>query len=269
MSTTTSLITVCEPVPLADSREIASTLGIEHRSFFKMILEYQEEIEKDFGPLRFQIAVKEGNRGGEQPRYALLTEEQTYAYMSYSRNTVQARGCKRLLVSAFTEVKARLQQTKTVVHTFLDTLRKRTQANEDRVPHHLFDLGCESLRELSHAKQLQGVQIPDDADVLNSIKRCFWNDREKLGIPISARQTYKSISPSGRKSQTYACSIEHLHTFRQWFHNDYLVERFPVYLRNRARRIAKQQQIKARDNNLRLLPQSAGASDESGTVALG
>jgi phage regulator Rha-like protein len=268
MSTTASLITVAQSVPLADSREIALTLGIEHRSFFKMILEYQAEIEQDFGPLRFEIAVKEGNRGGEQPRYALLTEEQTYAYMSYSKNTVQARACKRLLVRAFTEVKTRLQQTKSAVHTFLDTLRKRTQANEGRVPHHLFDLGCESLREMSHAEPRLRLQIPDDADVLNSIKRCFWNDREKLGIPLSARQTYKSISPSGRKSQTYACSIEHLHTFRQWFHNDYLVERFPVYLRNRARRIAKQQQIKARDNEALLLPQSEVTQLDGSTSAI-
>ncbi len=37
MSTTTSLITVSQSVPLADSREIALTLGIEHRSFFKLI----------------------------------------------------------------------------------------------------------------------------------------------------------------------------------------------------------------------------------------
>jgi phage regulator Rha-like protein len=269
MNTTTSLITVSQHVPLADSRQIAATLGIEHRSFFKLILEYQEEIEQDFGQVRFEIAAvkTETSRGTKQEKYALLTEEQTYAYMSYSKNTVQARACKRLLVRAFTEVKTRLQQTKSAVHTFLDRLCKRTQANEGRVPHHLFDLGCESLRELSHTEVLQGLQIPDDADVLNSIKRCFWNDREKLGIPLSARKQYKSITPSGRASQTYACSIEHLYTFRQWFHNVYLVERFPVYLRNRAKRIAKQQQIKASDNEALLLPQAPVAQSEHPTLA--
>jgi len=215
--------------------------------------------------VRFEIA--SSGRTNQPTRYALLTEEQTYAYMSYSRNTVQARTCKRLLVRAFTEVKTRLQQAKSAVHTFLDTLRKRTQANEDRVPHHLFDLGCESLRELSHAQQLQGLQIPDDANVLNSIKRCFWNDRDKLGIPLSARQTYKSMTPSGRASQTYACSIEHLYTFRQWFHNVYLVERFPIYLQGRARRIARKQQI-TRAAETRLLLQSGVTQSDLKTSAI-
>ena len=186
--------------------------------------------------------------------------------MNLSKNTVQARTCKRLLVKAFTEVKTRLQQTKSAVHTFLNTLRKRTQANEGRVPHYLFDLGCESLRELSHTELLQGLQIPDDADVLNSIKRCFWNDREKLDIPLIARKQYKSIRPSGRASQTYACSIEHLYTFRQWFHNVYLVERFPIYLQGRARRIARKQQI-TRAAEMQL-PQSGATQSDGSTSAI-
>src|SRR6185503_10186954 len=104
-----SLVTIENNVPLADSREIAKELGIEHRSFFKMILEYQQEIEEDFGQLRFEIAVKSGNRGGAQPKYALLTEDQTYAYLAYSQNTPQARTCKRTLVKAFAEARKRLQ----------------------------------------------------------------------------------------------------------------------------------------------------------------
>jgi hypothetical protein len=44
-----------DSIPLADSREIAKQLGIEHRSFFRMILEYQQEVEEDFGILRLLV----------------------------------------------------------------------------------------------------------------------------------------------------------------------------------------------------------------------
>ena len=93
MSTTASLITVSQQIPLADSREIALTLGIEHRSFFRMIVEYQQEIEEDFGQVRFEIAAvkTETSRGTKQEKYALLTEEQTYAYMSYTHNSLLPR----------------------------------------------------------------------------------------------------------------------------------------------------------------------------------
>ena len=52
-----ALILIEQGIPLADSREIAKQLGVEHRSFFRMILEYQEEIEDYFGQVRLEIAV--------------------------------------------------------------------------------------------------------------------------------------------------------------------------------------------------------------------
>jgi phage regulator Rha-like protein len=107
---TTSLVTIENKVPLADSREIAEQLGIEHESFFKMVKQYEEEVSKDFGQVRFEIGLGTPGRGGKAPKWALLTEDQSYVYLAYSQNTEQARGCKRLLVKAFAEARAELTQ---------------------------------------------------------------------------------------------------------------------------------------------------------------
>ena len=107
-----SLVSIENNIPLADSRQIAEKLGIDHRSFFNLISEYQEEVQKDFGQVRFQIAsVKtEESRGVKHQKYALLTEDQSYVYLAYSKNTEQARACKRLLVKAFADARQKLAQ---------------------------------------------------------------------------------------------------------------------------------------------------------------
>ena len=68
-----------------------------------MIASYQQEIEEDFGLIRFEIGkTTTDKRGRGRPsKYALLTEDQTYAYLAYSQNTEQARARKRKLVKAF------------------------------------------------------------------------------------------------------------------------------------------------------------------------
>ncbi len=139
-------------------------------------------------------------------------------------------------------------------------LSKHADANEGRVPHHLFDLGCELSRELPGNPNFRSAQLPDDADLLNSVRQGFWNDRHKLGIPDSARVQYDHVTPSGRVTKVYAYSIEYLHTFRQWLHKNYLEARFLVYLRNRAKRVAAQaKQKQIRGSDVQLLPQSGAA----------
>lgn len=103
-----SLVTIENDTPLADSRQIAERLGIEHESFFKMIKQYESEVSKDFGILRFEIGEIRGR--GQPQKYVLLTEDQSYVYLAYSQNTDQARQCKRLLVKAFAEARAELSQ---------------------------------------------------------------------------------------------------------------------------------------------------------------
>src|SRR5579859_4094707 len=113
LKTETALVVIEDATPLADSREIARELGIEHRSFFRMIADYQTEMEADFGQVRLEIAVGYRPQGGGNPsKYALLTEDQTYAYMAYSQNTERARSCKRRLVKAFREARDLLEVRK-------------------------------------------------------------------------------------------------------------------------------------------------------------
>lgn len=97
-----------EDIPLADSRQVAEELGIEHRSFFKLITEYQEEVEEDFGKVRFEIAPS--GKTNQSQKYAKLTEDQSYVYLAYSQNTPQARACKRNLVKAFAEARSLLTE---------------------------------------------------------------------------------------------------------------------------------------------------------------
>jgi anti-repressor protein len=98
---------------VVDSRLVADQLGIQHRSFFqKVILKYQQDIEEDWGVLRFEIAkLSQSNRGGRPERYALLTEQQAYLVLTYSKNTPQSRQCKRQLVKAFDKAKKVIQET--------------------------------------------------------------------------------------------------------------------------------------------------------------
>ncbi|HHP7231643.1 MAG TPA: Rha family transcriptional regulator [Xenococcaceae cyanobacterium] len=92
---------------VVDSRLLAQELGIQHRSFYqKLILKYRQEIEEDWGVLRFKSAkLAEGSQGGRPEKYALLTEQQSYLVLTYSKNTAQSRQCKRKLVKAFDEAK--------------------------------------------------------------------------------------------------------------------------------------------------------------------
>ncbi len=79
--------------------------------FQKVIQKYQQEVEEDWGVLRFEIAKPpSGSRGGRPERYALLTEQQANLLLTYSKNTPQARLCKRKLVKAFEEAKKLIKE---------------------------------------------------------------------------------------------------------------------------------------------------------------
>lgn len=269
MSTTTSLITVSQNVPLADSREIALTLGIRHRSFFKMITEYQEEIEADFGKVRFEITPS--GKTNQPQKYALLTEEQTYAYMSYSQNTKQARTCKRLLVKAFTEAKALLQEARRAVQgaarTFLKALRTRALVLLDHVADDDFAVLCELARDGYRWEDLLNASLDEDAKLERSVERCWWNyAKTVLGVQPQVRRKRTIRAPDGRRISVWVYPIEYLSEFRRFISTIYFGGKFQDYLRKRARRIAKQQQISAK--NVRLLPQSEVAQSERPTLAL-
>jgi len=101
-------LTVIDGEPRVDSRLIAEQLGVEHESFRKLVYQYQPDFE-EFGQLRFEIGVVNGHQGGGNPqKYVLLTEDQSYLGLTYTKNTEQSRALKKRLVRSFGDHRRRL-----------------------------------------------------------------------------------------------------------------------------------------------------------------
>ena len=91
---------------VVDSRLVAERLGIQHETFLKTLKKYQASVEKRFGQFRFEIATVTNSVGAtNQVKFALLTELQATALMTFSRNTPQVVECKLALVEAFEKAK--------------------------------------------------------------------------------------------------------------------------------------------------------------------
>ncbi|UOA08575.1 Rha family transcriptional regulator [Methylobacter sp. S3L5C] len=84
-----------------DSRLMAKNLGITHGAVLKTIDSYLDAF-KNINPLRFEIDVVKRKQGGGTPtRYALLSEDQSYLLLTFSRNTKRVVELKINLVQAF------------------------------------------------------------------------------------------------------------------------------------------------------------------------
>src|SRR5258708_31229854 len=102
-------ITLADGEYRIDSRLVAQSLGIEHRSFMRSVQVYQSEL-SELGAVRFEIAPrKDENKGGDQPKYAMLNEDQAIFLATLSRNTSQVVAFKLKLTKAFSEARLRLQ----------------------------------------------------------------------------------------------------------------------------------------------------------------
>lgn len=103
-------------VLVVNSRLIAQSLGIEHRSFIKTVDRYQEQItsitdEPKDQVLRLQIAKPlDNSKGGRPERFVYLTKIQASFVMTLSRNTAQVVICKRQLLAAFEKAKEIIKQ---------------------------------------------------------------------------------------------------------------------------------------------------------------
>lgn len=103
-------ITTTREEPRADTRDIAQQLGVKHQSLFELVKTYAADFEQ-LGLLRFQTgAVKTpGSRGTKTVKSAMLTEDQCYLLLTYSRNTAKVRALKVELVKAFRDARAASQ----------------------------------------------------------------------------------------------------------------------------------------------------------------
>ena len=99
-------------VLFVDSRLVAEELGVNHKNWLQnIVIKYRQEIEADFGVLRFENTKPlKGSSGGRPGQYVFLTEEQATVIMTYSRNTEKVRHCKRKLVKAFTKAKKLIKE---------------------------------------------------------------------------------------------------------------------------------------------------------------
>jgi Phage regulatory protein Rha (Phage_pRha) len=223
-----TLVTISQNVPLADSRQVASTLGIDHRSFFRMVTEYQEEIEQDFGKVRFEITPS--GKTNQPQKYALLTEEQTYAYMSYSKNTEQARACKRLLVKAFMEARAQLQERQALAINGLWQRRLSLFGRYNQIPASYwcifgFVAGHCHMREFRDERLMENA-LPD-----GSIGRMWCQYLRANGYDMSLVKQYRHRYPDKRGEQwANIYPNAWLGDFWTWFHSFYLEQHWPKYL---------------------------------------
>lgn len=90
-----------------DSRQVAYHLGVQHESSMKLIRAYRADFE-ELGVLRFEIGKPSaGTKGGRPEEWVLLTEDQAYLLLTYSRNTPRVRALKVALVKAFRVIRGR------------------------------------------------------------------------------------------------------------------------------------------------------------------
>ena len=93
-----------DTVPRADTRILAQHLGLQHHSVFKLVNDYRADFEA-LGVVRFQIDKPPAKTGGRPTRFALLSEDQAYLLLTYSRNNDRVRSLKVRLVKAFGELR--------------------------------------------------------------------------------------------------------------------------------------------------------------------
>ena len=95
--------------PRIDSRIMAPTLGVKHRSLFALALAHKDDF-AELGKVRFQIA---SLPSGQSEKFALLNEDQAYLLLTYTRNNKKVRSLKVKLVLAFRDARraAELRQT--------------------------------------------------------------------------------------------------------------------------------------------------------------
>jgi phage regulator Rha-like protein len=93
----------------ADTRLMALALGVKHKSLFELVRNYKNDFQV-LGKVPFQT---EALPSGQTERFALLSEDQAYLLLTYSRNTAKVRHLKVKLVQAFRDARraAELRQS--------------------------------------------------------------------------------------------------------------------------------------------------------------
>ncbi len=259
---------------LLDSRVLAERLGYEHETVARSIKRHKPRLEAKSVLRQFVGEPPQGSRGGRPEVYWMLDERQCLILTGYLKKGTEADDWHDHLVDAFLdarscaqELQRKLLSVRESTHTFLKTLQMRAETLLDAVQDLEFLPLCELAREGYRWEELLNACLDPDARLERSVERCWWNyARTVLHVEDHVRRKCTRRGPDGRRVRIWAYPIELLTAFRRWLAKDYFPEKFQDYQRNRARRIAKQQQISTKD--VQMLPQSEVAQSERTTFAL-
>ena len=141
-------IAIDKQEPCISHKSIAHSLGVDNRSMYRLIIEYQSEV-TSFGKVRFENAPL---TSGQRERIAYLSENQCYFILTLTRNTAKAVQAKSALVMAFSKAREALIQRQTQylpmyhhAHDSIKSVVTMAHTNGSTTPEHIFHMSYEKL----------------------------------------------------------------------------------------------------------------------------
>ena len=191
-------IAIDKQEPCISHKSIAHSLGVDNRSLYRLIIEYQNEI-ATFGKVRFENAPL---TSGQRERIAYLSENQCYFVLTLTRNTPKSVQAKSALVMAFSKAREALIQRQTqylpMLHTAHDSIQSiacRARANGSTTPEHIFHMSYEKL-----INKVIGIDA-GQRECLNLAQQCAFTAAYATIYNIAQRgldhkQTYQMVKNS-------------------------------------------------------------------------
>jgi phage regulator Rha-like protein len=164
---------------LVDSRLMAEHLVISHEAVLKTIDSYLNSFEQ-LNPLRFEFAkgelLPQGGRA-KATRYALLSEDQSYLLLTFSRNNPRVVELKVRLIKAFSRFR-REQQTATdylpfyhELHDAIKSLSEYALQNGSNATESIFHMQYNKLINKScgiTSKQRESISVCSRVNITNA-----------------------------------------------------------------------------------------------------
>ena len=141
-------IAIDKQEPCISHKSIAHSLGVDNRSMYRLIIEYQSEV-TSFGKVRFENAPL---TSGQRERIAYLSENQCYFVLTLTRNTAKAVQAKSALVMAFSKAREALIQRQTQylpmyhhAHDSIKSVVTMAHTNGSTTPESIYHMNYEKL----------------------------------------------------------------------------------------------------------------------------